>query len=150
MTTLRGRGVDRTGPTRTIVGTVPGTAGWVALLGAALGLVAIVLAVLAWLDARGLRREIVRLRADPAVLAGVDPKAVRNVSLVRYDAFAEMGGRTSYSLALLDAAADGVVLTAINGRTETRAYAKGVIGGSTEQPLSAEERQALDAALGTR
>ncbi|MGI8578809.1 MAG: DUF4446 family protein [Nocardioidaceae bacterium] len=127
-----------------------GTVGWLGVLGVVLGLAGAVLAALAWLGARRLRGELDRLRADPAVLSGVDPKAVRNLSVVRYDAFAEMGGRMSYSVALLDSAGDGVVLTAINGRSETRAYAKGVTGGASEQTLSPEEHQALDAALGAR
>ena len=54
-----------------------------------------------------------------------------------------MGGRLSFSVALLDDAGDGLVLTSINGRTETRTYAKGVKGGTSEQSLSPEEEQAI-------
>jgi hypothetical protein len=69
------------------------------------------------------------------------------VSVVRYDAFADMGGRLSFSAALLDDAGDGIVLTSINGRTETRSYAKGVKGGASEHTLSPEEEQAIAFAL---
>ncbi len=117
------------------------------LVGVVVGLLGLTLALLAYADTRRLRARLVRLAADPAVVAGVDPKAVRNVALVRYDAFADQGGQMSYSVALLDAAGDGVVLTAINGRSETRAYAKGVTGGSGTADLTPEERQALAAAL---
>lgn len=95
-----------------------------------------------------LRAEVAALRADPALVAGVDPKAVRNVAVVRYDAFADMGGRLSYSVALLDTAGDGLVLSAISGRADTRAYAKGIVAGAGEAPLSPEEQQAVEAALG--
>lgn len=73
--------------------------------------------------------------------------AIRHVSVVRYDAFADMGGRLSFSAALLDDAGDGLVLTSINGRTETRSYAKGVKGGTSEHTLSPEEEQAIAFAL---
>src|SRR5205085_7054324 len=73
--------------------------------------------------------------------------AIRHVSVVRYDAFADMGGRLSFSAALLDDAGDGLVLTSINRRTETRSYAKGVKGGTSEHTLSPEEEQAIAFAL---
>ena len=69
--------------------------------------------------------------------------ALRHVAVVRYDAFRDMGGRMSFSAALLDDAGDGLVISAIHGRTETRSYAKGVKGGTSDQQLSPEERQAI-------
>jgi hypothetical protein len=53
----------------------------------------------------------------------------------------------SFSAALLDDAGDGLVITAIHGRTETRSYAKGVKGGNSDQQLSPEERQAIAFAM---
>jgi hypothetical protein len=80
----------------------------------------------------------------------VDPKALRDVAIVRYDALNEMSGQLSFSLALLNAVGDGVVLSSINGRAETRTYAKPVIAGQGEQELSPEEAQAVQSArLGT-
>ena len=76
-------------------------------------------------------------------------RALRNVALVRYDAFDDMAGRMSFSLALLDDSGDGVTLSAIAGRTDTRIYAKGVHGGAGEHELSPEEVQAIGAALRT-
>jgi hypothetical protein len=73
--------------------------------------------------------------------------ALRHVALVRYDAFGEMSGRMSFSLALLDASADGVVLSAIAGRSDTRVYAKGIVAGKGEHDLSPEERQAVRSAM---
>jgi anti-anti-sigma factor len=80
----------------------------------------------------------------------VDPRAVRDVAIVRYDALSEMSGQLSFSLALLNAMGDGVVLSSINGRAETRTYAKPVVAGQGQQELSPEEAQAVHSArLGT-
>jgi hypothetical protein len=80
----------------------------------------------------------------------VDPRALRDLGIVRYDALHEMSGQLSFSLALLNALGDGVVLSSINGRSETRTYAKVVLGGAGTQPLSPEEEQAVRSArLGT-
>lgn len=87
-------------------------------------------------DAAGLRREVAALRAEAA-------GALRHLAVVRYDAFDEMGGRLSWSLALLDDAGDGVVLTSIRGRNEARTYAKSVVGWSSDQELSPEEAEAV-------
>ena len=76
----------------------------------------------------------------------VDPHALRDVAIVRYDALNEMSGQLSFSLALLNAVGDGLVLSSINGRAETRTYAKPVLGGKGTQPLSPEEAQAVQSA----
>lgn len=91
-------------------------------------------------DLRGevgeLSQGLAKARADLA-------DAIRHIAVVRYDAFPDMGGRLSFSAALLDDAGDGLVLTSINGRSETRTYAKGVKGGASEHQLSPEEQQAI-------
>ena len=73
--------------------------------------------------------------------------ALRRVALVRYDAFDDFGGRLSFSLAVLDSRGDGVTLTSLSGREETRIYAKPISAGVGATELSPEERQAVDAAL---
>jgi hypothetical protein len=74
--------------------------------------------------------------------------AIRHVAVIRYDAFNEMGGRYSFSLALLDDAGDGLVLTSIHGRSDTRTYFKGVRAGVSDDPLSPEEQRAIAYAQG--
>lgn len=69
------------------------------------------------------------------------------VAMVHYDAFPDMGGKLSFSLAMLDEQGDGIVLSIINGRSETRAWGKRVIAGSCRQRLSDEESQVLERAL---
>jgi len=76
--------------------------------------------------------------------------SVRKVALLRYDAFEDVGGRLSFSCALLDDHGSGVVLTSINGRQETRVYAKPVSQGTSSHNLSLEEEEAIRRALGTR
>jgi hypothetical protein len=70
------------------------------------------------------------------------------VGTTRYDAFPDAGGHLSYSAAFLDEAGDGVVLSTINGRSETRSYAKPVRGGRSDHNLSEEERAAIAVAMG--
>lgn len=97
--------------------------------------------------------EVAELRSyltSGAASGGGTGGGLRNVALVRYDAFGEMSGRMSFSLALLDDKGDGVALSAIAGATETRVYAKGVSAGKGEHDLSPEEQQAVTAALRRR
>lgn len=72
---------------------------------------------------------------------------VSRVGLVRYDAFDDMGGALSFSTALLDEHGDGLVISAINGRTETRCYGKALVDGDSEHHLSDEEQAAIEAAI---
>jgi hypothetical protein len=76
--------------------------------------------------------------------------ALRHLALVRYDAFTEMSGRMSFSLALLDDKGDGVTISAIASTGDTRVYAKGVADGKGEHELSPEEQQAVASALSRR
>ena len=69
--------------------------------------------------------------------------ALRHLAVVRYDAFGDMGGHLSWSLALLDDSGNGVVLTSIHGRSDARTYAKNVTDWSCEQQLSPEEEEAI-------
>ena len=69
------------------------------------------------------------------------------MGLVRYDAFEDVGGRLSFSCALLDEHGTGVVLTSINGRQDTRVYAKPVAGGTSSYNLSLEEEEAIRQAM---
>jgi Protein of unknown function (DUF4446) len=78
---------------------------------------------------------------------GLIEGAVRHVGLVRYDAFEDVGGRLSFSCALLDDHGSGVVMTSINGRADTRVYAKPVSEGQSQYNLSLEEEEAIRQAL---
>ena len=73
--------------------------------------------------------------------------AISYTSLVRYDAYGEMSGHQSMSIALLDSTRSGVVLSAILHRDQARLYAKQVHGGRGELELSPEEDEAIRLAL---
>jgi hypothetical protein len=73
--------------------------------------------------------------------------AIAYRALVRYDAYGEMSGHQSMSLALLDADHNGVVLSSIAHRDTARLYCKQVHGGRGEHPLSPEEEEAVRLAL---
>jgi gas vesicle protein len=94
-----------------------------------------------------LRDHVTAVAADLSAARTDLTDAVQHVAVVRYDAFSDMGGRMSFSAALLDDAGDGLVLTSINGRSETRSYAKGVKAGASDSQLSPEETQAIGFAL---
>ena len=73
--------------------------------------------------------------------------AVAYSSLIRYDAYGEMSGRQSVSIALLDATRTGIVLSSIHHRDQARLYAKRVRDGEGELELSPEEIEAVQVAL---
>jgi hypothetical protein len=83
---------------------------------------------------------------DLAALRADLEQALRHVAVVRYDAFGDMGGRLSFSAAVIDDRGDGFVFSSIHARGESRTYAKGVVGGSSDATLTPEEQQALAAA----
>jgi Protein of unknown function (DUF4446) len=134
---------------------VDGVLGWIAI---GLAIVAIAMAAWAWYTARvprlrrgvpippaleALRKEVEALREDT-------DQALRHLAVVRYDAFRDMGGHLSWSMALVDNEGNGIVLTAIHGRSDTRTYAKNISGWSCDQQLSPEEKEAIGYARGRR
>jgi uncharacterized protein DUF4446 len=152
------------------------TAAWIAIGAGAAALVAAAFAVLAWRELRRVRAaQLVLLgggksdlvdfavslqgriddlhRAVDEVAAGlarVDRRVdgcVSKTSIVRYDAYSDTGGHQSASLAFLDAARSGVVISAIQGRDYARIYVKEVDRGRAPVALSPEEQEAVDRAM---
>jgi Protein of unknown function (DUF4446) len=122
--------------------------GWIAVC---LGVVALAVSVWTWRTARpprhprgvpipadldAIRKEVEGLRDDAA-------QALRHLAVVRYDAFGDMGGHLSWSLALLDDEGNGMVLTSIHGRNDVRSYAKSISDWKCAQELSPEESEAI-------
>ncbi len=95
---------------------------------------------------RGLKEQAEQKEYLTEVLAG----ALQRVAVVRFDAFEDMGGKLSYSAALLDENGDGVIFTSIYGRNENRTYAKAVLRGRSSHVLSREEEEALRRALSVK
>jgi hypothetical protein len=75
-------------------------------------------------------------------------RTISRTAVVRYDAYGEMTGRQSSSMALLDDSGTGVVLSSILHRDQARMYVKGVREGQSEFELSPEENEAIATALG--
>ena len=97
-------------------------------------------------DVDALPEDVLGLRQEVAALIAEAGEALRHLAVVRYDAFGDMGGHLSWSLALLDDGGHGVVLTSIHGRSEARTYAKNISAWKSEQQLSPEEEEAVAAA----
>jgi hypothetical protein len=88
-----------------------------------------------------------RLDARVGVAESRLDRAISHCGLIRYDAYNEMSGRQSTSIALLDSSRSGVVLSSIHHRDQARLYAKQVSEGKGELKLSPEEEEALRIAL---
>jgi Protein of unknown function (DUF4446) len=73
--------------------------------------------------------------------------SIQHVGLVRFNPFEDTGSDQSFALALLDDRRDGVVISSLHGRTNTRLFAKPVEGGASNHALSDEEAQAIREAL---
>jgi hypothetical protein len=151
-------------------------AAWIAIGAAALSVVALALAISFFLQLRQVRRaqkvmigrgtdDLVDFavslqarmddlhRAVDEVAAGlsrIDKRVdgcLSHTSIVRYDAYEDAGGHQSASLAFLDAARSGVVVSAIQGRDYARIYVKELDRGRASVALSPEEQQAVDRAM---
>ncbi len=137
------------------------TTGIVALAAAGVALAALVLAAVLAVRLRRLRAAQTMLLGDDrqdlvAHAAGLQRDYAALHAYVedtlgrlheRYDAYGEMSGRQSTTLALLDARRSGLVLSSIHHRDSARIYAKQVHDGKSEIELSPEEDEAVRAAL---
>ncbi len=96
-----------------------------------------------WRSRRPVPADLGQLRAEVEALRADSLQSLRHMAVVRYDAFGDMGGHLSWSMAMLDDEGNGVVLTAIHGRTDARTYAKNIAEWTCDQPLSPEETDAV-------
>ena len=152
------------------------TAAAIAIAAAALAVVAVVVAVVAWLKLRRVREsqqvmlgggkdDLVEFavslqgriddlhRAVDEVAAGLTrvdrrvDESLAKASIVRYDAYEGTGGHQSASVAMLDSARSGIVLSAIQGRDYARIYVKELDHGRAPVALSPEEQEAVERAM---
>jgi hypothetical protein len=93
------------------------------------------------------------VKDDKALQAQIDEikeamtYVVSRVATVRYDAFNNMGGQMSFSTAMLNDLGDGIVVTAINGRSETRTYIRNIKNKKCDVEISREEAEAINKAM---
>jgi hypothetical protein len=150
--------------------------GWIAIGGAAAAGLALALALAFYLKLRRVRRaQVVLLGAGKddlvdfavslqtriddvhraidevaAALSRIDRRVdgcLSHTSIVRYDAYEDAGGHQSASLAFLDAARSGIVVSAIQGRDYARIYVKELDRGRPSVALSPEEQEAVERAM---
>jgi len=154
--------------------------GWLALVAAVLGVVAVVWLALLQKRVRVVSPDVRRLvrgmqgkrfdevlrdllgnmeflgsrlgRVEVAVeeLSRRQKRAIQHVGLVRYNAEEGLGGDLSFALALLDAERNGTVMTSLHTLEECRIYLRSVESGRCAHDLSEEEAAALEIALGRR
>lgn len=97
-------------------------------------------------DVRHAMKKVDALSQEYQRLSGIADTCVQNVGIVRFNAFEDTGSDLSFAIALLDANNNGVVISSIFGRSESRTYAKPITDGQSPYFLSEEEKQALSKA----
>ncbi len=80
-------------------------------------------------------------------LEDLSRRTIQKVAVIRYNPFSDTGGDQSFAIALLDSLGNGVVLSSLHSRTDTRVFAKPVQSGRSRYQLSDEEQDAIKKAL---
>ena len=80
-------------------------------------------------------------------LEHLSQRTIQKVAVIRYNPFADTGGDQSFAIALLDSLGNGVVVSSLHSRTDTRVFAKPVQSGRSKFQLSDEEQDAIKKAL---
>lgn len=96
---------------------------------------------------RHMQSEIKENRSDITNINRRMVNTIQKMGMVKYDAYNEMGGKLSFSLALLDEKNDGIVLNSVHSSEGFYSYIKKIEGGNSKIELSKEEKQALSKAL---
>lgn len=92
---------------------------------------------------KSLQADVEKVQQQLAIAQRDVSAALRHVSVVRFDAFGDMGGRLSFTAAILDDNGDGLLLTSIHGHTESRMYLKSVVDRKADGRTSPEEQEAI-------
>ena len=92
-------------------------------------------------------KEINEIKNDIEIFKKLSKSNIQKVGLIKYNPFNEAGGNNSFSLALLDANKNGIIITSLHTRERTRLYIKDVSLGKTKLELSNEEQKALKLSL---
>jgi hypothetical protein len=80
-------------------------------------------------------------------LEEITHRTIQKIGVVRYNPFSDTGGDQSFAIALLDSLGNGIVVSSLHSRTDTRVFAKAVQAGRSRYPLSDEEQDAIRQAL---
>ena len=98
-------------------------------------------------ETKAVVEENARIKEENKRIAGLLQKARTRVGVVRFRAFEDMGSDLSYAVALLDAENNGVILSSIFGREDSRSYVKPIEAGTSTYTLTEEEEEALHKAM---
>jgi len=80
-------------------------------------------------------------------LEALTERTIQKVAVIRHNPFSDTGGDQSFAIALLDSLGNGVVVSSLHSRTDTRVFAKAVQSGRSRHQLSDEEQEAIKKAL---
>ncbi len=106
------------------------------------------------LDAQVQRAAALSTRVDALVrlqqeLDTALQRSIQRIGVVRFNPFPDSGGDQSFAIALLDRIGNGLVISSLHSRADTRVFAKQIANGRSRYPLSDEEQDAIKAALGS-
>jgi hypothetical protein len=94
-------------------------------------------------EIKAVERENAAIKTKNQQIEAVLQQAITRIGVVRFRAFEDMGSDLSYAVALLDSHNNGVVLSSIFGREDSRSYVKPIKDGQSTYTLTTEEQQAL-------
>jgi hypothetical protein len=95
----------------------------------------------------GLAERVDALNKLQHELEDLSQRTIQKVAVIRYNPFSDTGGDQSFAIALLDSLGNGIVLSSLHSRTDTRVFAKPVTSGRSKYQLSDEEQDAIKKAL---
>ncbi len=90
-----------------------------------------------------LRQQIEQIDERVVALERKIQRSKRHVGLVRFDAFPDIGGNQSFTLAVYDDNGDGAIMSSIVGRADNKVYGKNLVNGKSDHNLTGEEQQAI-------
>ena len=98
-------------------------------------------------DFQNLKKDFKKISKELANLKKESKFSIQKIALVRFNPFSEVGGDQSFSIALLDANNDGLVITSLYTRGGNRVYGKPIKNGQSKYQLSEEENRAIEKAI---
>lgn len=100
-------------------------------------------------DNKFIKNTVDKNKKDIRVLYKKMESAFQKIGIIKYDAFSQMGGKLSFSLALLDENNNGFIINSVHSAEGCYSYTKQIIEGKCDISLGEEEKQALDMAIGS-
>ena len=90
------------------------------------------------------------MMTEQAAIRNIQSNTIQKIGFVKYNAFENIGNELSFSLTLLDGNLNGIVISSVYGRNESRIFTKPIVNGKSLASLSQEELASLQAAMGQR